>query len=117
MMINTSTGMMIDDEYILDYFDHLVDRIFKILPIRENRSETLPAYMRSLQIELIGCGDLVDGLHGHASYVALLATLQYLIDNSEVELSEYRREVFKAIRTCNKLKAAYKKRLGSEVAV
>ena len=60
-MINTSTGLLIEDKYILDYFEHLVDRFYKILPIREEgMSDTLPKYMRSLQIELIGCGGFVE---------------------------------------------------------
>ena len=46
-------------------------------------------------------------LHDDRDYVSLLAILQYLIDNPETSVHTVKREVFRAISICNKLRAKY----------
>lgn len=107
MMVETTVGMPIEAEVLHNYFRNLVNHFFKILPIREQNEESLTTYMQSLQAELLGCKGLVSAIQNDASYLTLLSILQYLIDNPECTVREVRREVFRAISICNKLKAQY----------
>ena len=107
MMVETTAGMPIDAEVLHNYFRNLVNHFFKILPIREQNEESLTTYMQSLQAELLGCTGLVSAIQNDASYLTLLSILQYLIDNPECTVREVKREVFRAISICNKLKAQY----------
>ena len=52
MMIATTAGIPIDSEILHNYFRNLVNHFFKILPIREQKEESLTTYMQSLQAEL-----------------------------------------------------------------
>lgn len=107
MMVETTAGMPIETEVLHNYFRNLVNHFFKILPIREQNEESLTTYMQSLQAELLGCKGLVSAIQNDASYLTLLSILQYLIDNPECTVREVKREVFRAISICNKLKAQY----------
>ena len=99
--------MPISAEVLHNYFRNLVNHFFKILPIREQNEESLTTYMQSLQAELLGCKGLMSAIQNDASYLTLLSILQYLIDNPECTVREVKREVFRAISICNKLKAQY----------
>lgn len=104
-MIDTTVGTPVSPELLHNYFKNLVNQFFKILPIRESEESSLITYMQSLRAELLGCQELIGELRNDASYLTLLAILQYLIDNPECPVYEVKREVFKAISVCNKLKA------------
>ncbi len=103
-MIDTVAGTPVSPELLCNYFKNLVNQFFKILPIRESGESSLITYMQSLRAELLGCQELIGELRNDASYLTLLAILQYLIDNPECSVREVKREVFKAISICNKLK-------------
>lgn len=107
MIIETIAGKPTDAKLLYNYFKTLVNQFFKILPIRENEEASLPTYMRSLQVELLGCKEFIPLLCEDAAYLTLLGILQYLIDNPQCTVREVRREVFRAISVCNKLKAQY----------
>lgn len=110
MNVETTNGMSIDSTVINNYFKSLVNHFFKILPMRENNEPSLCLYMKTLQSELIGCKDLVLAIQNDASYMTLLAILQYLIDSiddPECTVMVVRRNVFRAISICNKLKLQY----------
>jgi hypothetical protein len=63
--------------------------------------------MESLQAEVLGCEALVETIKADSMFLSLVSILQYLIDHTESEVIVFRREVFKAISICNKLKARY----------
>lgn len=105
--IQTSTGIPVQGELLHNYFRNLVNQFFKILPMRENEEDSLCLYMKSLQAELIGCKSLIPDMQENSLYLTLLAILQYLIDNPDCSVKEVRREVFRAISICNKIKSLY----------
>ena len=107
MMLDTVTGIPVTKELLCNYFRNLVNLFFKILPIREKEEASLTTYMKSLQIELLGCKGLIVALNNDPYYLTLLAILQFLIDNPECEVHKVKCEVFRAISICNKLKAKY----------
>lgn len=107
MMIQTTVGVPMDTTMLNNYFRALVNLFFKILPIKESGESSLEVYMRSLQAELLGCKELIEAIHDDPLLLSLIAILQYLIDTPECEVSVVKREVFRAISICNKLKARY----------
>ena len=107
-MIHPDASSFVTEPALLhNFFKDLVNQFFKILPMRENKEASLPVYMQSLRAELLGCRGLVEALNNDASFMMLLSILQYLIDNPECPVWEVKREVFKSISICNKIKAQY----------
>lgn len=107
MMIETKVGVPMDATILRNYFRNLVDLFFKILPLKESGEESLNTYMQSLQSELLGCKELIDAIHNDSMFLTLVSILQYLIDNPECDVRVVKREVFRAISICNKLKSKY----------
>lgn len=107
MIVETIYGCDIDGCVLESYFTTLVNLLFKILPMRENGEDTLDVYMGSLLRELIGCRDLFPAIHNDAEFTSILAILQYLIGHEDCDIKTVRREIFRAISICNKLKARY----------
>lgn len=114
MTIQTTAGVNMDAAMLSGYLRSLVNRFFKILPIRESGEDSLETYMRSLQAELLGCKELIVAIHEDPLFMSLLNILQYLIDNPECSLVVVKREVFRAISICNKLKAKYAVEMATE---
>lgn len=107
MMIETRTGVQMDARVLSNYLHTLINLFFKILPIKESGESSLDTYMRSLQAELIGCKELIAAIHEDPLFMPLISILQYLIDNPSCSVKVVKREVFRAISICNKLKARY----------
>ena len=100
------TKDIMTDQMLENYLDTLVNKFFKILPMKESNEPSLDEYMQSLQVELIGCEGVIDKLHCDAMYLTLIAILQYMIEE-ECEVRVVKREVFKAISLCKKLRKRY----------
>lgn len=96
----------IPTKVLSNYIDSLVNSFFKILPIKENEEDTLCEYMKSLQLELIGCNKLFVETNFDSSLLSLIGVLQYLIDEP-CDIPTVKREVFKAISICKRLKRKY----------
>ena len=94
-------------EFLANYFKTMVNHFFKILPMRENEDPSLQIYLESFQSELLGCKELIASLNADPQFITLLAILQYLIDTPECPFRSLRREVFRAISICNKMRAKY----------
>ena len=107
MMIQTKVGVPMDATILANYFRSLVNLFFKILPIWESGEGSLETYMKSLQAELLGCKELIEAIHNDPLFLSLISILQYLIDNPSMGATAVKREVFRAISICNKLKARY----------
>ena len=105
--IETSAGVPISNSLLKNYFRNLVNQFFKILPMRENEEASLNIYIKSLQLELLGLKGFIPEIYDNPLYLTLLSILQYLIDNIDCPLSDVRREIFRAISICNKLKSVY----------
>jgi len=106
-MVQTSAGIQMDAAVLENYFRSLINLFFKILPLKESKERSLETYMRSLQAELLGCRSLVVAIHEDSLFLSLVSILQYLIDHPESDVAFVRREVFRAISICNKLKERY----------
>lgn len=96
-----------DSKLLSNYLNHLVDRFFKILPMREQDNDSLPIYTKSLLLELLGSKKIISEFNNDGSFVVLISILQYLSDHPDCAVSVVRREVFRAISICNKLQQTY----------
>lgn len=96
-----------EPDILKKYFRTLVNSFFKILPLWEDGEETLGAYMQSLQAELLGFKEFIEAINNDPLLLSLVSILQYLIDNPECDIAVVKKEVFRAISICNKLKARY----------
>lgn len=106
-MIRTRYGTDVESVLVGNYFKTLVNLFFKILPLWENKEDSLPIYVESLQLELLGFKSLIPAINSDAAFLSLVSILQYMIDHPESETAIVKREVFRAISICNKLKDRY----------
>ncbi|GIN25582.1 hypothetical protein NSQ93_22775 [Bacillus sp. FSL W8-0445] len=96
-MIDNNTKLII-------YLNNLVNSIFKILPLYEEKNEGIEIYIDSLLFELYGLDYAVSVKHGY-EYIALLSTLESTKrtvskgDNKKT----IKREVFKSINIVKNL--------------
>lgn len=102
----TTNGYDVPTEMVGKYLDGLVNQFFKILPIKESGEPSLNGFMKSLQVELLGFKRLMAEVGNDSMYLTLLSILQYLIEN-DCDIPVVRREVFKAISICKKLRSKY----------
>ena len=106
-MTDTTYGIPLDTSFVSGYFAALVNRIFKILPIRERGETTLPSYLDSLIMELLGCENVLRELNGDEGILTLVSTFRYLRDNGDLPVAVVKREVFRAISVCKKIGERY----------
>lgn len=104
--MKTVNGYNLSSEMVSNYLGGLVNQFFKILPIKESGEPSLNEFMRSLQVELLGHKSLMRYLENDSMYMTLLSILEYLINN-DCETYVVKREVFKAISICKKLRKKY----------
>lgn len=103
------SNTVLSNDLLSNYLKNLVNQFFKILPMREEEESSLRVYLKSLQSELLGFKELVEALKADSQYTSILAILQYMIDNPDCPVDDVRREVFRAISICNKLRYRYTK--------
>lgn len=90
------------DISIEEYLDKLVNKIFKLLPLKEENNSTLDKYHYSLMLELIGFCNIFTEFQERIEIVSLLASLESLLLISSIE--DYKRKVFECINIAKKIK-------------
>lgn len=106
-MIQTQQGT-VSETMLAEYFTTMVNRFFKILPMWESGEQSLPTYIQSLQMELIGCHEFIPEIQYNPQVLSLLSVLEYMVNHPETDTKVIKREVFRAINICNKIKDGYK---------
>lgn len=96
----------LNDQFFMNYLNFLISKVFKILPISEQEPETLKDYLDSLILELKGSQSLIIKIKHDASFVSLLAILQYFTEN-ECSHKVIKRETFRAINIIQGLQKKY----------
>jgi len=104
-MIDVKYGT-IPKENFCRYFEFLIDKTYKILPLKEENSDTLKAYLESYLRELIGNKELVKLLVDEHSFITVLNTMQFFI-SSTYSQKECKKEVFKCINILEKINEKY----------
>lgn len=96
----------IPNAYFANYFNFLIGRVWKILPMSEENNQHLQEYMEGLQRELIGNMNLVEDLKHDGYFIVLLNKIEYLI-NEEYTHEVCRKEVFECISIIEKIQKKY----------
>lgn len=104
-MIEVKYGLL-PKENFCRYFEFLINKTYKILPLKEEKSDTLKSYLESYQRELIGNMDLVPMLVNEPKFITVLNTIQFLI-SEEYSDKVCKREVFKCIRILEEINEKY----------
>lgn len=95
----------ISDKLVSNYFTTLINKFYKILPMSEERSETLDKYIESLLFEMTGNQEAITLIHNDGQYVQLIGVLESLRGCNDIKT--VKREVFKCIRSIESLNQKY----------
>ena len=104
-MIGVKYGL-IPKENFCSYFNFLIDKTYKILPLKEENSSTLKSYLESFLRELIGNQKLIALLVDEPQFISVLNIMQFLIAE-EYPVSVCKKEVFKCIHILGEIKNKY----------
>lgn len=105
--MKTAYDVTLPKDLVSNYCKNLVNMFYKILPMKENKEETIQTYMESLMFELVGAKGVMVALRNDALFLSLISILQSMIDQPDCEVTVIKREVFRAISICNKLSDRY----------
>ncbi len=111
-MTDVTAGM--DSRLLRNYTQSLVNRCFKILPMKEKDEVSLPSYLDSLDAELLGCQSLASSVKYDPAFAGLICIIRFLKDHPECQVAEVKRQVFKAISLCNKLTGLVEEEISKE---
>ncbi|WP_143322784.1 hypothetical protein [Clostridium sp. HBUAS56010] len=104
-MIKVEYGLL-PEENFNKYFKYLIDKTYKILPMKEENSETLKSYLESYQRELVGNKRLVSDLVDEPRFISVLNIIQYLI-SEDYNTKICRKEVFRCINILEEIRNSY----------
>ena len=104
-MIDVKYGL-IPKENFCNYFKYLINKTYKILPLKEENSSTLKAYLESYLRELIGSKELINILVNEPDFINLLNSMQFLI-SEEYSIETCKKEVFKCIHILKNINCKY----------
>lgn len=95
-----------DSSIFNSYLDVSKNRIFKILPLLEEKNEGLYHYVDSLLFELYGLQYVITGVKESCNYLSLLCGLESILDEilvQEKDIRFIRSEIFKLIGLVEKI--------------
>lgn len=104
-MIEVKYGLIPEGNFC-NYFKFLINKTYKILPLKEENSSTLTSYLESFLRELIGNKELIHVLVEEPMFITILNTIQYLI-SEEYSVDICRKEVFKCIHILENINDKY----------
>ena len=104
-MIQTNYNA-IPNKLFLNYLNFLVGKLYKILPMFENKDKTLIKYLKNLQIELTGNLDLIEELKYDGNLQTILNNVEYIIQNN-ITKKECKNIVFNSINIVKNIQNKY----------
>lgn len=92
------------DELLLVYINGMVSKVYKMMPMKETRTNSLPKYIESTLREFIGQKELVFELKDKEEFQTILGVLESLL--TQDDFSKFRSDIFKIINLIEKLKSS-----------
>jgi hypothetical protein len=95
-----------DSTLLNSYLEITKNKIFKILPLLEERNEGIHHYIESLLFELYGLQNVIIGVKESHSYLSLLCGLESIsigISTQNKDLKFIRSEIFKLLGLIKKI--------------
>lgn len=93
----------ISNDACYNYTVRLIDKLFKIIPLKEVHSPTVDSYIEDLIYELCGNNAIFEETEYNPKLVDIISILE-AIKNEDMTHKEYRRSVFKCITITEQLK-------------
>ncbi len=98
------------------YLRGLINRIYKILPLKESGYNTTPKYIHSLRKELTGFESLMAAINYDSRYGSVISVLKVFEDEfDELSPAYVKSEVFRLITLCNGIISKYAEEGDDEV--
>lgn len=85
-----------------NYLSKLIDRIYKIIPLKEEKIQTVNSYIDSIMDEVMGNADLINSIDCDPRVMIIVSTLSSIKNTEEHDV--YKRSVFKCIRYVEQLR-------------
>lgn len=85
-----------------NYLCKLVDRIYKIIPLKEENVDTIGSYIENLIEEIMGNAELINSIDYDSRVMIITSTLCSVTNSNDHDA--YKRSVFKCIRYIEQLK-------------
>lgn len=107
MMLKTKFYCDIPPDTLSKYFDILIGKVFKILPLAEDDVDSAKIYLDGLHRELKGLKKLFWVINKDPMFISLLSIitwLNYNITDEKCTIEIIKKEVFDSIALCNSLK-------------
>lgn len=85
-----------------NFFTRLVDKLFKIIPLKESNSDTVNSYIKDLIYELLGYNSIFEMTDCNPKVLNIVCILES-VKNEDMKHYEYRRNIFKCITIAKQL--------------
>ena len=85
-----------------NYLCKLIDRIYKIIPLKEENIKTVGSYIENIIDEIMGNAELINSIDCDPRVMIITSTLYSIV--GETDHSTYKRSVFKCIRYIEQLR-------------
>lgn len=92
------------DEMLMVYVNGMIAKTWKMIPMRQGGSNSLPKYIKSTLREFNGIKELVFVLKNNEEYLAVLGVMESLL--TQDDFSTFRSDVFKIINLIERLKSS-----------
>jgi hypothetical protein len=104
--MNTKYGN-IPDQLVISYLERLTGKVYKILPMKEEKCNTLDEYIENLLRELISNKDVIEEQKYEGDMMTLINTMNALIGQECFD--EFRSDVLKSLNIIKKMKKSFKR--------
>lgn len=99
--MNTKYGQL-PDGMLIAYVDGMIAKVYKMLPMKQSKLNSLPTYMESTLREFIGQKELVFKLKDSEEFLTIIGTLESLLDQDDFK--KFRSDIFKILNLIERMK-------------
>jgi hypothetical protein len=101
--MNTKYGQL-PDETLNAYVKGMTNKLFKMIPMKEQGMESLPLYIQSTLREFVGQKELVERFKHNNEFLTILGVMESLLNQED--FGTFRSDVFKMINLIERLKSS-----------
>lgn len=109
-MMTTKYETVLPEEMVANSLGDLINKIYKILPLKETEEGSIAVYIPSLMREVLGMNEVINALHDDGRFISIISILENLANN-DVDVAATKSDVFKAI---NIVKAVQRRLFGDK---
>jgi hypothetical protein len=91
----------IPEESVISYLERLKGKVYKILPMKEEKCPTLDEYISNLIRELVSTSEVIESLKYEGDLLSLISTLDGLI--GQEDFKAFRSDVLKSMTIIKKM--------------